>query len=352
MTYQLLLHIGRPKAGSTALQHCLWTNRIEMRRQGIIYPQTAMHNKGSHKLALIFQPDLPDARAVKNMRAERIYDAMFSEARRHNARRIIASSENLFLVDPRDVRRHLPASCDIKIICYVRRQDDVLVSSYIQELKTSTIDFDTDIRSYARAPERLAWLDYASVLERWAEHFGTENIIVRVYEKEQLGGTIQEDFLQLADIDRSRMNIANYRVNPSPARDVLDVVRMINAAPELESAHKHALREPLLLASERLGQNGAFNTQLLVPSKVRREVLRRFSESNKAVARKFLGRKDGVLFKNSDMPKVCRADSYVGLELERFAQMTTSLLCTQQQQILQLTRQVRELQKTLESREA
>ncbi|MFA5940164.1 MAG: hypothetical protein WC809_12475 [Sinimarinibacterium sp.] len=345
---QLYLHIGRAKVGSTALQHFLWTNRQLLAQQGVLYPDSVMMQSASHKLALVFQHELPDAEPVRELSAAEVYGAMFDEAERLNLRRIVASSENLFLVKPAEPARCMRRGYDVRIVCYVRRQDEVLVSSYIQELKTGDSNAQRGIEKFASDPLRLAWLDYEPVLDAWAAQFGRENIIVRVAEKEQLRGTIFEDFLDLVGVDTSGMTFPQTRLNPSPARDILDFIQMINAAPAPGPRMKFQLRDPLLALSERIGAQGRYSPRSLVPAGLRRELMERFRKSNAAVARKYLGREDGILFRDDRIEESDADTPYAGLDLERFAHMMATLLGTQQHRILNLQRQINELKHRLE----
>ncbi|MEQ1438365.1 hypothetical protein AAG565_03280 [Fontimonas sp. SYSU GA230001] len=345
----LYLHIGRPKVGSTALQHFLWNNRERLAQQGILYPATPMLQKASHKLALVFQPELPDARSVRGTSAEAIYAAMLAEARRSGLRRLVASSENLFLVDPALPAAHLRDRYDTKIVCYVRRQDEVLASSYVEELKSGLISGSPAVEHYVDDPERLRWLDYAAVLDRWASAFGTENILVRVYETGQLaGGSMLDDFAALIGADVAALSKPRTRLNPSPARDVLDFIVMLNELPVPVASQKYRLRDPLLMLSEHMGANGRFDAKSIIPAAIRQAVLERFRESNAEVARRYLGHADGVLFREQPREASAAADrSYAGLELDRFARMAAMLFSLQQHRILQLQKQIDELKARL-----
>lgn len=346
---RLHLHIGRAKVGSTALQHFLWSNRELLAQRGVLYPETPVLHSASHKLALVFQPELSDHRHVRETTAEQVYAATFEEADRRGIHHVIASSENLFTVDPRQVATHLPSQWDRKIVCYVRRQDEVLLSSYVQELKTGLIAGDTDIEEYARHPLRLRWLDYSRVLKAWAAVFGSENIVVRVFEPEQLHkGSIFEDFLSVAGIDSSGMAPAPHRLNPSPARDVLDFIKIINANPDIGKNQKRVLQVALTRLSESLGAEGRFAPSTLISPALRQQLIDQFRESNGAVAREFLNRPDGVLFRNERVDPQSADRPYAGMELERFAHMVALLFSTQHQRIASLQLQIDELKRLME----
>jgi hypothetical protein len=349
MKTELFLHIGRPKAGSTALQNFLHDNRSALLQRGLLYPRSPMFNGASHKLALVFQPELPDAKCVAERSAAQVYSELFTEVESAGVRRMVASSENLFLVDPNLPRDLLAEVADTKIVCYVRRQDEVLVSSLLQEMQMGDIDEDVDVEKYAFDQARLRWLDYSTVLDRWSAAFGHSNIVVRVLERGQMQGTIEEDFMSILGISMAGLKQPTGRANPSPARDVLDVIKMIGATSSGSGLLvRQLMQRSLLEASEKIGAKGRFDARALVPAAIRRRVLEHFRASNAEVARKYLGKKDGVLFSNEKIEAPDSSTGYSGLDLERFAVMATTLLADQQRQILKLHAQLNALQRKLQ----
>ena len=344
MPKRIYIHIGRPKVGSTSLQHFLWGARDALLEQGILYPQSAMHHKASHHLAFVLDPDSSEHQRSVKLDPEGTYRKILEEAEESDASTIVASSENLFLIEPKLVKPLIPRDWEAKIVCYVRRQDEVLASSYIQELKTGQIAKGTDIHEYARDGLRLSLLDYELVLDKWSVQFGKKNMIVRPFEAEHMRTTIAEDFLSVAGADTSVFDFTDTRLNSSPARDVLDFLSLINEAPGIQENQRFRLREPLLAASDWLGSEGQYDSAGILPKNLREEVMSHFAQSNAAVARNYLGRRDGLLFRNleyHDPPE------YQGLDLSRFAAMVATLFSFQQDSILKLQVQVNRLRREL-----
>lgn len=54
----LFLHIGRPKTGSTALQHFLMKNRQRLLDNGILYPLTGSYQLSSHLFAYAYSESM------------------------------------------------------------------------------------------------------------------------------------------------------------------------------------------------------------------------------------------------------------------------------------------------------
>lgn len=333
MRKTLYLHIGRAKTGSSAIQVFLWKNRAKLLQNGILYPKSVMHHRASHQLAYVFQPEFVGHALFSGATPSEVYQRAFAEADEHRLRSMVASSENLFLVPPKDVVRCLPDDWDVRVICYVRRQDHVLASSLVQEIKTGHVGIDTDIDEYVSNPIRLGLLDYSETLGKWAKVFGRENILVRPYHEAGTEWSICQDFADTVSLDTSGFEFPQERVNPSPARDVLDFIRMVNASKELSPARKPLVRIPLLQASEDLGAKGEFDSHRMISAEMRTRVLARFAVSNAALARDYLGRTDGVLFDDSVKDDSASCAEYAGMDLNRLAYMVASVLCSLQEQI-------------------
>ena len=77
----------------------------------------------------------------------------------------------------------------VKIIFYVRRQDDRIESNYNQAVKEISYRSPHTFTQFLGNGYKSI-LDYYQVLLPWSDAFGRENIIVRCYEKEQLNKDI------------------------------------------------------------------------------------------------------------------------------------------------------------------
>jgi hypothetical protein len=146
---RLILHIGMPKAGSTALQAALAATRRELRKGGILYPRgTFNHN---FLIAGMVAPDqfgrvfrqhyTGDGDAVQSDFAafwRNIVDAV--ERLRPSV--VVMSAESLFGGLARagsEPLRHLfaPLGRQVEIVCYVRPPSEYYLSRVQQQLKAS-----------------------------------------------------------------------------------------------------------------------------------------------------------------------------------------------------------------------
>jgi hypothetical protein len=111
------------------------------------------------------------------------------------------------------------------IICYLRRQDNVLQSLYNQSVKGG--GYYKDIGDFV-FPHPL---DYFELLGRWAAVFGKENIVVRPYEKQQFkDNDLISDFLSIVGLELT-VDFARLAKNANPRLplEALEYMRLLNS---------------------------------------------------------------------------------------------------------------------------
>lgn len=346
MISTLYIHIGRPKVGSTAIQRFLKFNRSLLLEKGVLYPETGERENASHLLA-----EALDSKSDAAGQREELFATLVRELADSPAQVAVLSSENLYFVDPGLLKKQFPATVDIKIVCYVRRQDEVLVSSYIQEMKDGSLDpgEELDLDRYLGNSERLRLLDYKHVLDRWAAVYGQSNIIVRVFEKEQLKGDLFGDIRDVLGLqDDPAFVVPPSRVNPTPTTDVLELIKVVNAY-DVSPLLKRQLKSRLVELSETLDYDPAFDAKRAFTPAQRAKALAGFDASNAATARDYLGRSDGVLFRRGveagDDDVALSADKY---SLERLAELWLGMLATQQRRINTLERKIQKIYDALQ----
>jgi hypothetical protein len=180
-------------------------------------------------------------------------------------------------------------SCfDVKIIIYVRRQDEFFQALYQERIKPprsitkkiNEIQADYEMSYYVR-------------VSSWAKYFGKENVILRVFEKEKfVGGNLFADFLDAAGLElTSEYLIPQGRVNSSMGPKLTEMVRLSNNF-DVKDRYKfvHFLRS--------IYENTSQTDQgLSFLSKQDREaILSRYLMGNERLAKEYLGWKDSVLF--------------------------------------------------------
>lgn len=292
---KLILHIGTHKAGSSAIQHFLSHNRERLREGGFCYPELGNGQAGHHDVAWVIRssaggkiPKAVDQSVLSKLRRQ------LDRGDCHTA--IVSSEEFEFATTPdqlRSIRKQLPAE-STKIVVYLRRQDKYLVSEYGQHLKMPETRYSGSIHDFYMRYDFSGRFNYLRALTRWANVFGTENLIVRPFEPSQfengdLFGDVRLAF-GLADIALEVPK--DLKVNKGlsgPACVLLSHANRHDLDPE---AHR-ALVE-LLYRHEAALDAMAFD--LLSPRNVH-DLMAKFEDSNRQVAETYLARADGGLFR-------------------------------------------------------
>jgi uncharacterized protein (UPF0335 family) len=311
-----ILHIGAPKTGSTALQKFLTENREALTRLGWEYPDVSLRGYGHHDFAFLLSGGYPEwatpqERPLEDLLAEMITTVV-------DKPRIILSSENFYLLsNPQDVADMLKEagfdSRAVRVIVYVRRQDDVHESWYNQAVKAQ--GYTGTIKECITETHAL-W-DYAAHLATWAEVFGHENLVVRPYQIVDLEeGDVCRDFLKLVGLDtgafRCPAEIPNTRIN----RDVLEFQRLLNRLP-LSPQEKRQFHKQLMALTAATANTGLFDDTPMLDTAERHAILSEYAEGNARVAREYIGR--DRLFDEDVPTEAAPPNSHEGLSSEKLA---------------------------------
>lgn len=342
MKPELIVHIGRPKVGSTALQGFLNQNRNALLERGVCYPKTGLYHGASHKFSLVFLPGLPDYPVVKDVNPKALYADLAEEIRRSGASRAVISSEHFWLVKPTDPAALLKRDFDVRILVYLRRQDDVLVSSYVQEVRGGTQSLDRSMDAYLEDPGRLKLLDYDAVLGSWEKAFGRDRIQVRLYEAIAPGQGIEADFLSALGLNAGGgFKFGSGRKNTSPSLDLLRLLEEARRFPVGELSHRQ-LSGILTEVSAALEGDERFEPSRLISDEQRRRVLDFFADSNARLFSRYDC--DGARFPEFVASGVDRS-GLPEVELDRIQRALLGVVAYQQRQIQILISRVNHLER-------
>ena len=146
------------KTGTTALQNFFWLNRRELRRRGISYPKFGMVARAHHLLSPYIPPDLRDKWSFKTV-------AEWSRRlQKLSTDTILLSSELMAWAGGSDVAKFCDEASklfDLKVVIYLRRQDDIIMANYNQLVKAGLQQFDLEWV----VEKQLAEFDYKNILE-------------------------------------------------------------------------------------------------------------------------------------------------------------------------------------------
>ena len=354
------LCIGTQKTGTTFLQEFMRRNEKALKKQGYCYPKfelgiNGMKNRNAY--FLVHHSKLGNKEACQKEEAEfkRIAYSKIKELSKEFPN-IVLSDENIWYGCKRKgfwtevLNEFHNIGCEVKVVVYLRRQDQVIESLWKQRLKGMACD----TVSFSEFCERgSGWfpLDYFQHCTNIAEAVGRENLTVRIYERGQFEGAEQSllsDYLQTInveltkDFDRGKTG-ANYSLNGN----FIEMKRIMNGVPRYKQMHNF-MRGPIVAASvhqeqmEPLEKTSVFSYEDLV------KFMSRFDESNRKVAVEFLGREEGVLFREplKELPvwEVKQETMYRDMMV-----FMTEMFCEQQKQIEMLTQKLNDLSKNVNS---
>ncbi|WOH37520.1 hypothetical protein RI844_19500 [Thalassotalea fonticola] len=206
---KLYIHIGQEKTGTTSLQKFLCENRdLLFRDYGVLYPyqkylstdKRAFFNHA--KFSGAFLP--PEQRSYVNMDnnidAGIVVESLRKLISRKKPKVIILSSEH-FSSRYTQVQIEQLAKmidfCNVKIISYIRRQDDYQISRFSEALKSGSVHA-LKLTKLSSSNKRL---NYYENLKPWFNTFGTASLILRPFNKNSFAnGDLYSDFLSAIGI--------------------------------------------------------------------------------------------------------------------------------------------------------
>lgn len=268
----IYLHIGTDKTGSTAIQKLLHWNRARLLGHGILYPQAGVMHYDHARLKLAL--DAGDETPWQKLREEAAVNPDADVVLSHEGFYHLGSE----LIDR--LREWLPEG-DVRVILYIRRQDDMIESGMLQQIKTGERIPDLD-----GLGDEMPWwphLDYAAVLARWGSVFGVGQLRLRPYGRSYLGDelAIYRDFISCLDRDEILLDSLDRPArDPNPSLDVasahaLMFLHRMGLAPK-----QHDATVDLLLHFQR--KYGKSEARLFTVEQ-RRTLLARYAEGNRSI---------------------------------------------------------------------
>jgi len=305
MSSPVFLHIGMPKTGTSSIQAYLHQNRKALRDRGLVVPH-APGRKNHSKITLYAHTYrkgvtiLQAHEVASHSAAEKFRESFLTEMKEEAAHwsaneTVVFTGEHMSLLrEPEEfdrLKKLLDVMGDrpVKIVVYLRRQDLFYLSGYSQRIKNgSTLPWSDLGENFDPST-----FNYATMLEGWKSAFGKDSIIVRVFERGQMiGGDLLSDFMSVigfADVPIA----ATVRKNESLDARTLEFLRRLNPwYPRFVEGRLNKDRRALVSAMEQLSEGPS----LRMGRAAAVEFLAQYEESNRTVAREYLGRADGKLF--------------------------------------------------------
>lgn len=356
MEHVLLIHMGRHKTGTTALQSFLYANRKRLEEYGWCYPDLKRElpglsmwppGGGTEKNGACFfsMKKIHYPGGVTWERGEidtkgeewgRIWEQIQKHLKEKN---VIVSEEALWYRAEPFLAGAKEKYGNIKVLVYLRRQDRAMESWWNQMVKggrCSTKTFREYLDSAADGGFEVAeGFHYLKKLNRLREIVGRENLIVRVYEKQQLEGAqgILSDFLSVLGITPDWEKWKKYPMkNLRLTGNYIEIKRVYNS---VKDAGYLGLRELAHVFSglsfqHEKGESGYFTTEK------RKKFMEQFEAENRQIAREYLHREDGILFCDDRMEYPIEEIHACSSFEEDLIRTFSAMVCRQQDEIRQL----------------
>ncbi|MGN1138595.1 MAG: hypothetical protein ACI4RM_04040 [Ruminococcus sp.] len=308
----LYLHIGMPKTGTSYIQKFLRENGNVLKEKGYVFPifpevPNVLPQRNARFLLHTFRDEKGK---VDKEKTEEVWNSNFDYISELFTKydNMIMSEEGIWDINKKNdgfwkkLKKELDnRGIDCKIIAYLRRQDLYQQSHWAQKVQEyETCTFTEYINGISK--DRL---DYYTRLNDIAKFMGKENIIVRVYEKQQWGGTqknLISDFFDAVGLDLTEDFIPPEKsiVNISLTGKYLAFKQYMNRYPERQTRqHK---KDCLYKALGEIAYNNSSDTNysknVFLSQEETIAYLDKFEEENELVAKEYLGREDGILFKD------------------------------------------------------
>lgn len=277
---RLWLHIGHGKTGTSALQAAL------MRGQGWCSPETGRSPLGDHNRLFPVDQTTFDAEALARIAraAEEVAGAEVA----------VLSSESLCFAGMDKVAQIARAFAghEIRILYYIRRQEDLVESGFRQHqrgrLRVARKVVKT-VEDYLATHHDS--FDFLLRLAPWERLFGEKSITVRLYDRETCAADICADFAAVTGLD---VHDSGARANPS-----LDVpltrALMLFKEMEPDPARQMDFRRGLEAIVAGTGPHPA----RFVGDDMRARIRAMFADSNARVAARYLDGRAGAILTRS-----------------------------------------------------
>ena len=315
MNNTLLIHIGMPKTGTTALQHFLLDNTDILEKNGWSYPIIEGYPTGSKEYSIIENGGngfYIHYACIRNDKTEwdKEMEAVLSCLENKN---VILSCEGIANYEAdKFIASVKERYGNVKVVIYLRRQDRAMESLYNEFVKhdNESTEFEVFIDSHFEAKQ---YVEYLLKLNAISQIIGKKNLIVRIYEKQQLiRGDIVADFLSVLGITLEEKDYEKRElINSSIGGNYFEIKRLINSvqgvsgifANEDGSWGDRDLQTDFYDVCRGLSQafNGGSSEKGYFTADKRKEFLRKFALENEHIAREYLQRDDGILFYDTKM---------------------------------------------------
>lgn len=291
---ELIIHSGMPKTGTSALQVFFAKNRDKLLEQSIDYfnigdidagKKEAISSGNGADLARSFLP--PTHEAYLDDSNGTVWEEFLKHVKNSECSIGLLSSEFFTNIPTKNwvvLKEELnKQGIILKNVFYVRRQDQFLMSSYIQRVKRHSATESPD-EFISGIYQKIKFLRYFGFTKGIADSLGKENIFPRVYEKSNSQPTgIIGDFLNiiLGYIPDWVEKQKTINVSPSPLE--IKLMLLMN-----KYQPRYGFSDFLVKDSAMAGRSSEYQNHSILNPDLNREINDYFAEQNEKFFKTFL----------------------------------------------------------------
>ena len=292
---KIYIHIGTHKTGTTTIQNVLENNADSLKKDGIIFLGTYI------KLFTEFSEEnkCNDKSYLLNVINE-LHKDLDSYKNDSNCKFIISNEKlsgdkNSGYQNSNELAKSLKTiteklNLDATIIVFIRSQDEFIESLYTQRIYNGeTFTFDEYLSMMNQN-----WFRWDKLLDSYAYHFGIDNILCGIYDKQYLPN-INSLVNQFGNFIKSKF-LKNYTTAPDNnsgySKNALQYLQTIS--PYLDNDQNRILKKIL----KRTNPKKIFEGYSFFTEDQRTEIIKTYSASNNYVLNKYFHNQSEKLFPN------------------------------------------------------
>ncbi|MGN0460161.1 MAG: hypothetical protein ACI4HL_04520 [Ruminococcus sp.] len=296
----LYLHIGIPKTATTSIQNFCAKNRDLLSEKGFYYPESfhVYKNINTDRNAHFLFGILKDENGKRRYKYE-------GKIRREGLAHIVKLFEehdNIILSDEsiwwatcfhrKDLWDMLKEESEkhnysIKIIVYLRRQDEFLLSRYNQLVKAMNSHSESFEEYYNNCmTERRKIVEYCEKIDGIAEVLGKENIIVKRFDRDFFyKGDVIADFLHIFGLELTdEYAPLDDDLNVGIGLNSGEIKRKLNSLGKFENEENRFVINLLKECEDKLPKC----SEKYLSSEETKEMLSQFEEGNNRIAKEYI----------------------------------------------------------------
>ena len=279
---EIILHIGAPKTGTSAIQRFCLRNRLALLRAGFYYPEHGIDENGiSGGHALICQPG-----ASGTIVGWELFQAWLAIAKKANLT-LLLSSENFY--GRASALWPMLQDKKVKIVGWYRHPVELIVSGYNQSVKRSfwVHTLDQRCRNFLQSPNNSRLYD-GHHLHEWANFVSDAHCAFYpfVYSASQPIETLLLEAIGLTRKQQSVFKIDGALINRSYIPDALEFKRRLNLLLTREDIELNQMLDVFLQAYSDKSAH-ATSDAVALPAQTLQQLQQYFAQGQTALLQRF-----------------------------------------------------------------